>query len=301
MGATSGLTVPLTGLQPLAVAQALLRVASMTDPVLRAVATIIAGIGLHGVKVQQGVAADEALQFCGAEQVDGRTPAQHHEPSGKRLKLQQTTKLTCMWCRTQVASGTLTTSLHTVNQCYRSLMSRGPVLDSNDIPEFVNTCNAARLKLCMLLSLLNEVHMTSSRERRVVQRHYCTVLLLSCTAAASDWWGEGGRHCCSASCSALIIVQYLAVAMHSSSKQHGEQAGLYLLVDGVVEVVVHIQVHKLTPVVLCHHDLLTVVLERHCQGLTNAWHPSSEVLAEHILNCARACSSTNTVLSVLPH
>lgn len=46
----------------------------MTDPVLRAVTTIIAGIGLHGIKVQQGVATDQPLQLCGAEQVDGGTP-----------------------------------------------------------------------------------------------------------------------------------------------------------------------------------------------------------------------------------
>ena len=58
---------------------------------LRAVATIIAGIGLHGIKVQQGVAAHQPLQLCGAEQVNGRTSTKHHETSCKRLKLHHTT------------------------------------------------------------------------------------------------------------------------------------------------------------------------------------------------------------------
>ena len=59
---------------------------------------------------------------------------------------------------------------------------------------------------------------------------------------------------------------------------------MYLLVYGVVEVVVHIQVHKLTSVVLSDHDVLTIVLEGDCEGLPYAWHPSREVLAEHILH-----------------
>ena len=66
--------------------------------------------------------------------------------------------------------------------------------------------------------------------------------------------------------------------------------GVYLLVYGCIEVVIHVQIHKLTAVVLGHHDILTIVLQGDCQGLPNAWHSSSEVLAEHILHCFRTCS-----------
>ena len=55
--------------------------------VLRAVAAIVACIGLHGIKVQQGVATYEALQLCCTEEVDGRAPTQRHEPPCEGLEL----------------------------------------------------------------------------------------------------------------------------------------------------------------------------------------------------------------------
>lgn len=61
-------------------------------PVVSGVAAVIAGVGLQSGKVQNGVAAHQALQLSRAEQVDGRAPAQHHEPPRKRLKLQMCTK-----------------------------------------------------------------------------------------------------------------------------------------------------------------------------------------------------------------
>lgn len=62
--------------------------ASWLYPVLRAVAAVIACIGLHGIKVQQGVATHQPLQLCGTEQVNGWAPTQCHEPLCEGLKLQ---------------------------------------------------------------------------------------------------------------------------------------------------------------------------------------------------------------------
>ena len=59
-----------------------------THPVLCTVATIIACIGLQGIKVKDGVAAHKAFQLCGAEQMNSRATAQHHEAACKGLKLQ---------------------------------------------------------------------------------------------------------------------------------------------------------------------------------------------------------------------
>lgn len=62
-------------------------VGSRTDPMIGAVASVVAGVGLHGIKVQQRVPAHQALQLCGAEEVDGRPATQHHETPCKCLKL----------------------------------------------------------------------------------------------------------------------------------------------------------------------------------------------------------------------
>lgn len=58
--------------------------------VVRAVAPVVAGIGLHGIKVQQGVATHQPLQLCGTEQVNGGAPTQRHEALGEGLKLHRT-------------------------------------------------------------------------------------------------------------------------------------------------------------------------------------------------------------------
>ncbi len=64
----------------------------------------------------------------------------------------------------------------------------------------------------------------------------------------------------------------------------------HLLVDGCIEVVVHIQVHKLSAVVLSDHDILAIILEGHSQRLPNARHSSSEVLTEHLLHILCTCT-----------
>ena len=62
-----------------------------------------------------------------------------------------------------------------------------------------------------------------------------------------------------------------------------------LLVDGSIEVVVYIQVHKLPAVILGHIDVFTIVLEGHSQGLANARHACCEVLAEDVFHTLCAC------------
>lgn len=54
---------------------------------LRGEAALIAGIGLQSYEVQDGVAANKALQLGCAEQVDGWAATKHHEAFGKCLKL----------------------------------------------------------------------------------------------------------------------------------------------------------------------------------------------------------------------
>ena len=54
---------------------------------LCSVSSFIAGIGLQCRKVQNGVAAHQALKLCCAEQVDGWAATEHHEAASKRLKL----------------------------------------------------------------------------------------------------------------------------------------------------------------------------------------------------------------------
>lgn len=56
-------------------------------PVLCRVPGLVAGVGLEGKEVQDGIAAHQMLQLCGAEQVHGRPATQHHEAPSKRLKL----------------------------------------------------------------------------------------------------------------------------------------------------------------------------------------------------------------------
>lgn len=65
-----------------------------------AVAPIIAGVGLHGIKVQQRVAAHQPLQLCRAEQVDGGPATQHHEPAGECFKLRHAAVVLWSQCRT---------------------------------------------------------------------------------------------------------------------------------------------------------------------------------------------------------
>ena len=74
--------------------------------------------------------------------------------------------------------------------------------------------------------------------------------------------------------------------------------GAHLLVDGRIEVVVHIQVHKLSAVVLGDHDVLAVILEGHSQRLPNAWHSSSEVLTEHLLHILCTCTTASNMTNL---
>ena len=57
--------------------------------VLGVVAAVVAGVALQRSKVEEGVAADQSLQLGRAEQVDGRAPAQPHEPRRESLELHQ--------------------------------------------------------------------------------------------------------------------------------------------------------------------------------------------------------------------
>lgn len=56
-------------------------------PVVRTVAALVSSVRLQSREVQNRVSAHQALQFCGAEEVHGWAPTEHHEASCKRLKL----------------------------------------------------------------------------------------------------------------------------------------------------------------------------------------------------------------------
>lgn len=78
--------------------------------------------------------------------------------------------------------------------------------------------------------------------------------------------------------------------------------GTHLLVDCSVEVVIYIQIHILSAVLLSDHDIFTIVFEGHRQGLTNARHTCCEVLAEDVLHTVCAYNKHQVeLLQVIMH
>lgn len=97
-------------------------------------------------------------------------------------------------------------------------------------------------------------------------------------------------------CYSTLRAQHQAVVQAGAEEPQEEEdhefwpVRVYLLVDGSIEVVIYIQVHELSAVLLGNHDVFAIVLEGHRQGLANAGYTCREVLAEDVLHTVCPCA-----------